>query len=531
MGRYTFDSIGVCINVRALFNYADNNYLTRVQVANPLTGKIDQYEEVERFHDGYQSRTAAVEIGLIDKQWADHIDVGFIASDNYKEVQQGYNMTKPAGEVFTSDQVYIPSVRYAKNDFIFNRLAVNAYVNYIYKEAQVTDTSSKIYDWRGNYTTKLFGYSGELNWAKTQFYFKDKCWSSAVNMQYELHPHHVLKLNNTFTNMNRVGIDPISKNPVPFSNPNELKKNITGVAVDSRFLNDKLKTSIFYKSFLMATTTYEANDDANGLDQFSKSFTQSGFGFASSYMISKWLLAKASMENTYRLPESYELFGNGLLLESSADLNPEKSLNFNLGTLIQLKYQLHTIQTEVNYLYRLPQNLIRLASTGITGKYENLSSAEVNCIEMAIKYNYNKIFTFDINGTYQNLINTNQYESNGAISVLYLDRLPNIPFLFANAIGGITYPNLFQKNTKVSLNFSTHFVESFYLKWPSQGSRKDKYDIPRQIYHDVYLSYSFQNERYNLSLSCNNINDSILYDDFMLQKPRRSFSMKLRFYI
>jgi outer membrane receptor protein involved in Fe transport len=45
------------------------------------------------------------------------------------------------------------------------------------------------------------------------------------------------------------------------------------------------------------------------------------------------------------------------------------------------------------------------------------------------------------------------------------------------------------------------------------------------------VSYSWKNERYNVSFGCNNLFDKELYDNFMLQKPGRSFFAKFRIFI
>jgi len=46
--------------------------------------------------------------------------------------------------------------------------------------------------------------------------------------------------------------------------------------------------------------------------------------------------------------------------------------------------------------------------------------------------------------------------------------------------------------------------------------------------HSAALTYSWQGNRYNLTLECNNLFDATAYDNYKLQKPGRSFLAKFR---
>jgi hypothetical protein len=114
---------------------------------------------------------------------------------------------------------------------------------------------------------------------------------------------------------------------------------------------------------------------------------------------------------------------------------------------------------------------------------------------------------------------------------LYLDRIPNIPYLFGNTIVGFTSPQFGRSKYQVAFNWATMYVEKFYLSWPSQGTKDTKSVIPRQLSHDASITLSSHTGRYNVSFSCLNLADGKLYDNYKVQKPGRSFSMKLRYYI
>ena len=60
---------------------------------------------------------------------------------------------------------------------------------------------------------------------------------------------------------------------------------------------------------------------------------------------------------------------------------------------------------------------------------------------------------------------------------------------------------------------------------------KGEYVVPNQFSHNLTLSYSLQNGRYNISFECRNFTDEKLYDNFSLQKAGRAFYGKFRIYL
>ncbi len=533
VSRITNES-GFLVNANGFFNYSDNNYKVEVSVPDPVSGKYGDPEELERFHDAYRSQTIQLEAGFENKKFADQLLFGLIASGNHKEIQVGSNMNKPIGEAYTTDKAIIPTLKYKKQNFLTNGLTFTMNSAFNIRQSMRVDTASKIYDWYGNFTYRGVDVtSGEISWDKTKFRFNDRSVMVTGNFIYELGKHQTLSLNNTYSWYRRVGEDPISYNAVPFSEPNFLTKNVTGLSYSVNLFNEKLRTVVFGKWLMLdALMREDANSDSEfELATITNHESYGGYGIASTYFFLENIQIKFSYENTYRLPEVYEMFGDGLLLQSSSNIKAEKSQNFNVGILGRHRINRHEFLFEASYLYRLPENLIRNVATGVTSVYENLQSAKANIIEGGVKYRYSELLHFEVNGTYQNIVNNQEFTSTGGINYLYGDRLPNTPFLFANAQAGVLFDKVGLESGKLGIDWSTQFVEAFYLKWPSQGSAESKYDIPRQLSHNLSTSYSLEDGKYNVSLACTNIFDSKLYDNFMLQKPGRAFNVKLSYFL
>ncbi len=536
VGRYAFKN-GFLVNASAFYNYSDNSFKIATYLYDKESGKKDEFEtNVKRFNDAFKSATGNMEFGIVNKRFADRLMFGLIATTNYKEIQNGANMTVVAGDVYTTEKGFIPTLKFEKSNFLVKNLSLKISALYSNIRQQNVDTSSREYDWTGAYVYKtLSNYSGELNWYKTMFTFTDQNTFGMSTLSYKPGRNHTFTLNNTFSRMERVGSDPIKMAPIPYDDPNILSKNFLGLSYQAKFLNDKLTATAFGKLFNMSSLLYKEvyleEEDENVIQRSENTQQLPGFGAAASYFVLSYVQLKASYENTYRLPEGYELFGDGLLLLANPDLVPEKSQNFNTGFLFGKRFfKDHLLNLEFNYLYRLPTNLIRSVAMGVTSQYQNLGNAEIHCFESSVTYKYKRWLSLEWNGTLQNIRNT-ALKTNGEPDLLYGDRLPNTPYLFSNAAVSITTKPYGKSKSVFGFSWNASFIEEFYLKWESQGSADSKFVIPRQLVNNAAFTYSSHNGRYNVSVACMNVFDARCYDNFRIQKPGRSFNIKLRYYL
>lgn len=529
--RAAFKKGGV-INASGFFNYSDNTYKIDAQVTDKSSGKQGSVQPYRRFNDGYISGSVMLEGGVVNKRWADKLLVGIIGSGNRKEIQQGANMTKVAGHVFRTDKSFTPTFKYQKNNLFTENLTFRVAAIYSYNESLTADTSSRQYDWDGSYTIKsINALSGELNWDKTMFRFKDHAALVNATLEYVLLKNHTFTINNTYSWFRRVGEDPLSYNPIPFSNPNILSKNITGFSYKLSLFKNRWNTTVFAKLFHMGSKLYAEDPLSTNFIATTNKALEHGEGIATNIFMTRHFQAKLSYEYTSRLPENYELFGDGLLLIPNTSLVPEKSHNFNAGLMYGQKIKNdHLVNVEAGFVFRKPTNMIRLVAVGVTSQYQNLASAGIMGYEASFKYAYKQWISFEVNATYQDIRNTNK-QNNNFPDPLYKDRIPNIPYLFGNAIVAFQSIPLSKHKFQIGFDWSTLYVEQFYLKWPSQGSTDSKYTIPRQLSHDASLTLSAFGGRYNVSFTCMNLLDAKRYDNFKVQRPGRSFNVKFRVYI
>ena len=160
---------------------------------------------------------------------------------------------------------------------------------------------------------------------------------------------------------------------------------------------------------------------------------------------------------------------------------------------------------------------------------DNLGSVTNLGFETEVRYSYLDKLAIGGNLTYQNLRNDVQYVD-GQESVVYRDRIPNMPYLYGNADASYNFNNLWGKNHSLSINYNLLYVHAFYLYWPSLGNDSDKLGIPRQLSHDIRLTYRLgRSNRLQFTLEARNITDNNLYDNFSLQKPGRSFTGEVKY--
>lgn len=530
---YTSKS-GFTAQLNAFQNYSDNNYWVNVDVADINTGKYFPNQRVRRFHDNYHNETIIGNIGVVKKKFADQLLFGVTLGKNHADVQTGARMVSVFGKYYTQGNIVMPSLKYQKNDLFVKGLNLRINANYNLGQEQVVDTVYRRYNWFGDYK-ELPGLGSERS--RSLYKYNNNNGIATANLSYQLGKRHSFMLNNMFSTFNRVGSDPLLPGSEVYEQPQKLSKNVMGLGYKFD-LNKKWSTSAFYKYFWQQTTFSQSYNpsgnwgDVAYLKQANK-FKSSGYGIASSYFITSKFQVKASAEQSYRLPDAYEVFGDVVNLNGNLSLKPEMSRNANLGANYNFHIRhAHRFSIDGNILYRDVKDFIRqsLDANQAKQKMENRDRVTNMGLDAEVRYSYRKTFTAGFNITYQNLRNKTRFEPGSSDpSLLYNDRIPNMPFLFGNADASYFIPNLFKKGNTLSIGYNMLYVHAYYLYWPSLG--KDKLDIPEQLSHDLNMVYALNNGQYNIALECKNVLDSRLYDNFSLQKPGRAFNIKLRYFI
>lgn len=520
---------GFTIQLNAFQNYSDNNYNVDVRLVDAAGNFEDHTTRVKRFNDTYHTETVITNIGFVDKPFADRLLLGINLGKNYADIQNANNMNFVYGEKFRHGNTIMPTLRYEKKNFLVSNLDATVNANFNFGYTQNVDTAvNRKYTWLGTYYER--NQKGEL--AYTLYKYNNNDGSATAGFTYKLNDKHVFALNDVFTTFYRIGFDELASNNDD-QYPSVSRKNVLGLGYNLLLKN--WRSNIFYKHYYQYSEGYLLS----GTDYIKQTnnYTSNGYGLASSYFLGKYLQFKVSYENTLRLPTGREIFGDGDLEGENFDIKPESSDNYNLGVTFTSDIRnAHQFYIDASLAYRDVKDYIRrqISESKGVAVSENIGGVSNIGGSLELNYAYKKVFSLGGNITYQNI------RSHDKTKVYNNDRVPNNPYFFWNADFNLSLNELL-KNTPLggyillekgnSLNFGYHstYVYSFYLKWPSIGT--DKSLVPTQLSHDINLTYTIKNGRYNISLECNNLTDTKLYDNYSLQKPGRAFQAKFRYFL
>ncbi|WP_198174795.1 TonB-dependent receptor [Spirosoma arboris] len=543
-GAYTNARTGFTVRANTFFNYSDNSYKVLVPIKDLTTSSFGAEQWVPRFHDHYKSATLQLEAGVTNKKWADKLLVGIIASGNDKDVQTGVVMEQVFGAITSNTRTLIPTLKYKKTDLFVSGLDLNLYAAYNMTRFTLIDTTARMYNWLGEYKTNPASGSSSVGGerSRTRNQNKDREGLVTANLTYKLNELQTLALNYVNTNFHRASYDPENPDAIGNRFPSDLAKNVLGMAWNLNIPN-KFTTSIFAKYFAMKAVGYQLVDAFTEKERYEATtfnYSNPGYGLATAYFVRPTLQVKGSYEHAYRMPDGSEIFGDGVFVVYSVGLKPEKSDNINLGARYATPAEKdHRITAETGLIYRMTTDFIRLdqSVSGAQRQNQNKGKVRTTGVEAELGYYFRKLFFASVNGTYQSIIDKQEFEQSGGFTggatknITYNFRLPNIPYLFGNANIGVNLPT--QPNRALSLNYNLNYVQKYYLVYAELGESafNRQYIIPTQFSHNLSASYSLGGGKYNLALECRNFTDNLLYDSYRLQKPGRSFSVKFRYFI
>lgn len=522
---------GFTVQLNAFQNYSDNDYKVNVEASDIYTGAYASSASLRRFHDNYHNETLIANVGVVGKSYADKLLFGVTVGQNYKEIQTGARMVSVFGGWHRRGNILMPSLKYKKENLI-KGLDVTINANYNLGNEQNIDTLNVRYDWYGN--SKPNGTSGERS--RSLYKYKNNNGLATTMLNYRINDNQSVALSNVFSTFNRKGSDELNPTNADYERPKKTNKNILGLGYNFD-VKDKWSATVFGKYI------NQNNVNGNGNNASKNNLERLGYGSAASYFFNRNLQLKASYELTNRMPEAQEIFGDVENQEANPGLKPEQSNNFNLGmSYVFLVKKDHNFAISANAIYRNATNFIftRLNQNQSKLVADNREGVRTIGGDMDIRYSFKNWLSVGTTLTYQHLRNLQEYEfdQNGeklpAVSPVYLDQMPNIPYLYGNGDVSVSLKNVGHKGNNLTIGYNLLYVHAFWLYWPSRGGRNEdekKKEIAQQFNHDLNFVYSLKQGRYNIGLEAKNLTNANLFDNFSLQKPGRAFYLNLRYFI
>jgi outer membrane receptor protein involved in Fe transport len=297
--------------------------------------------------------------------------------------------------------------------------------------------------------------------------------------------------------------------------------------------------SAFAKYYALSVSGRIATDaNASNFVRSSRRSDALGYGLATTYFILDDLQAKFSYEKAYRLPTIEEMFGDEDLEMGEIGLRPESSDNLNLSLSYSLSFgakMQHSIYVEAGAIFRntndyIQRNIVDLSGGKVAASYINYGKVRTWGANLSARYTLTDWLSVGGNVTYTD-VRDNMKIAIGTSSMPnlgYGDRMPNIPYLFADADVTFTWKSCFMKGDALSVTYDNQYLKGFYYYSSRIGTNKSEFMVPDQFSHNISLGYSLCNGKYNISVECRNFTNEKLYDNFSLQKAGRAYYAKLR---
>lgn len=531
--QIVFPKSGVIVRPTVGVNYSKNDYTMKgVEVWDESVRKYVPSNR-KRFHDDYFSLLAQVEVGVTGKPWADDFFVTASYSKVDKELQTGSIQTKVYGMAERNGSAYNVSAQYRKKDFLLKGLQMHSMLSHTWDYSLTVDTAYRVYDWNGDYIessrNEITGRERSLR------HYKRPTTMFRSNWDYRFNPQHAVNLNYL---VNRTGNDRYDEVDSSFEPSNDVVcKHIIGLSYHQQLWQDKMENTFFVKDYVNHLNIRQTDLYwQTGSDKVKGESTGNYWGYGVGTSVSFWepLALKASFEHSVRLPLARELLGNGSTIYANTALNPEKSDNVNLGVFGTWHPGAgHVLYYEVNGFMRFVDDYIQAVVAEKEGmmQYQNVPAVHIKGLEGEVRYSWKRNLQCMANVSWQDARDQRKYKEDGKLSATYLNRVPNRPWLFGAAEVNYTFHDVCRKNSSLRLETSYQWVHWYYLTWEAYGAKESKAQIPAQHVVNAGVTYSLENGRYNLSVSCDNIFDRLVYDHYKLQKPGRSFFLKFRVFL
>jgi outer membrane receptor protein involved in Fe transport len=519
---------GFFIKGSGFYDTSQNNYKVDVDVPDDV-GKIKKVT-VPRFHDAYEGYGLQLITGVKDRIWAKELSIEGFYTDYTKEIQHNQLMVGvPYGEVMTYRKAAGTVLTY-RNNFGEN-FNLDFISGYNYRERQFKDLSDYVYNWYGERIegsaengsgeiSESTGPSDTYTWNNDVFARLKASWK--INEQY------ALSFTSAPTYSKQTGDDRLINGYDPASAVRDLFTWVNGADFKINAFNERLENIVFVKNYLQKINSEEKIPSNNSVIKENRSVNYFGFGNGFRFKFNEQFSTRLTYEYATRLPQTDELFGDGQFIQGNLNLKPERSHNINFELFFKSKQNYETsnwqVQTNV-FLRKIDSQILFVPALDRTNIYQNVFAATSKGIEVSGSWtSKNDRLSFRANSSYQHFYN----DSNEGIFAAYKgDRVPNQPYFFANGGANYSFHNIIGKADKLSLFLDARYVYEFFRSWESASA--NLFVIPSQYTFDFGTTYhsSFNGIKYALTAEIQNLSNEKNYDFFGVQKPGRSFNIKL----
>ena len=507
-------------SIGGYYTHADNDY--RMELP------LQEGRYINRDHDGYEKLTLGGTF-VSTRWWFDEVEFEGIFITSKKEIQGiEYNIR----EAESHSKIGVFNNHIKKKDFLLEGLRLDMNNALTYSVYQFRDTASTRYDWDGTPYAPVSGYGGEINGYNSNN--KTLTVFQRTNLDYVINAQHSLTLSSQYRFARGIPQDTLRDKIVGYQSAfnSKIHNWVAGLSYEFSTPNGKFTNMLTGRLYYYNMETRLIPDlGSDGYTPQLISNKKSDFGFSEAlrYRFTPEWLVKASVSYDVRLPSEQELIGDGFLIEPAGNLNPEHNTSLNLGFMYDNNKSSNRFQLEVNAFAMYLKDMIRLTGGALQSKYENFGKMRTLGAELEVKWDATRWLYLWGNVTYQDLRDTRKYQPGSTVeNPTKGDRVPNIPYLFANAGVELHRENFFGgkgQNTRLFADCS--YVDE-YLYDVEQSIYPER-RIPRATTLNAGVDHSFCNRTIFVKFQMNNITGEQIFSEFNRPLPGRNFSVKLRY--
>ena len=518
--RKNFPKSGILLGAGGYYTSSKNDYSFRVPERENLL--------VKRDHDRFRSYMLKWKVAFT-KFWFDEISTEFGYYNRFNETQ---GVLKNIQHAENKSGMFMLENKLIKSGILNNRLNFESHFSLSHTTNNFVDTARVNHDFEGNIYPSPNG-QGETGDVPHNSNDKGLEINERINLDYKLSTNHNLNLNTLINYAQRQPNDDIASQHAGFiigGFPSKKTSIVSGLTWDAKLFGRKLTNMFSAKYFHLHSeiedlTSYEMIEAPK---KKSNTTSQIGWIEAMKYEPFRGFHLKASYHRAIRLPNSQDLFGDGIITFPAAGFKPDKSHNFNLGFLIDKNgvLGLSRLQFEVNGFYMQVSDMIKLMKQHMAAGYVNAEKVHIKGIETELKLDISPTVYAYGNLTYQDVRDVLDYlPGTQAPNPTKGLRLPNIPYLFAN-FGAEYHSDRLFKNWYVKAFWDGKFTEEFFYFWELTELQKRR--IPRSFVNDFGLLLTYKN-KYSIALECHNLMNKEVWDQFRQPLAGRTFHLKFRY--
>ncbi len=520
--KKTFDKKGIEAGIGIFDTRSDNNYV----MESPYQPGL----KIKRDHDKYHALLIGGAIRF-HKTWFDEIEIEGAYVKNDKQIQGIYQNIQ---HIESKANAHVGILNLTKKNFAKDKLGLRYNFFYGKFDTKFIDTSSFNYNWDGTRELSRLG-KGELGFGPNFATNLQRDLRQRFNIDYRPLNFLTLNLNNTsryvrFNPNDDIGNAFLGYNA--YNYPGSIRNTITGLTAEGRFKDDKLLVSTAIKHYYNVVDGYNTSRFlliTGNPDKLRNIANRVGYNAGFRYNFSKYFLVKGSYERGIRLPNNFELFGDGVLITPTTSLKPEVANNFNISSIYDYTNQDdRRLQLEVNGFYMHVNNLIQLSGDGLSLGYVNYAKTKIIGADMEVKYDVTKNIYASFNATYQTLRDIQKFIPCTSVpNPTYKLVVPNTPLFFMNWNVEFHKTDLLGKGSKTRLIYDGSFTDKY--NYGFNISIYDTFVIPKFLIHTFSLEQSFKDNRYIISIEANNITNETVINNFNQPLAGRTFRIKLRY--